>query len=29
LGFRAEVDLEEGLRRLVGWWQAAKSKAAA
>lgn len=29
LGFRSEVDLEEGLRRLVGWWQAAKSKAAA
>jgi UDP-glucose 4-epimerase len=21
LGFRAEVDLEEGLRRLVAWWQ--------
>jgi UDP-glucose 4-epimerase len=29
LGFRAEVDLEEGLRRLVDWWQAAKAKAAA
>jgi UDP-glucose 4-epimerase len=29
LGFRAEVDLDEGLRRLVGWWQAAKSQAAA
>jgi UDP-glucose 4-epimerase len=22
LGFRTEVDLEEGLRRLVGWWRA-------
>ena len=22
LGFRAEVDLEEGLRRLVAWWRA-------
>jgi nucleoside-diphosphate-sugar epimerase len=29
LGFRSEVDLEEGLRRLVDWWQAAKAKAAA
>jgi len=24
LGFRAEVQLEEGLRRLVEWWQAGK-----
>lgn len=24
LGFRAEVDLEDGLRRLVAWWQANK-----
>lgn len=29
LGFRAEVGLEEGLSRLVDWWQAAKTKAAA
>jgi UDP-glucose 4-epimerase len=25
LGFRAEVELEEGLRRLVEWWQASKA----
>jgi UDP-glucose 4-epimerase len=25
LGFRAAVSLEEGLRRLVGWWQANRS----
>ena len=25
LGWRAEVDLEEGLRRLVGWWRAERS----
>ena len=24
LGFKAEIDLEEGLRRLVSWWQANK-----
>src|SRR5262249_39322531 len=29
LGFKSEVDLEEGLRRLVDWWQAAKAQAAA
>lgn len=28
LGFRAEVDLEEGLRRLVEWWQAERDEAA-
>jgi UDP-glucose 4-epimerase len=26
LGFAAEVDLEEGLRRLVDWWQAEQTK---
>lgn len=25
IGFRAEIDLEEGLRRLVDWWQAEKA----
>lgn len=25
LGFRAQVDLEEGLRRLVAWWQGSKA----
>jgi UDP-glucose 4-epimerase len=29
LGFRAEVDLEEGLGRLVDWWLLNKTKAAA
>jgi UDP-glucose 4-epimerase len=29
LGFRAEVSLEEGLRRLVQWWQANRERAAA
>lgn len=29
LGFRAEVDLDEGLRRLVAWWQANRSAVAA
>ena len=24
LGFKAEIDLEEGLKRLVSWWQANK-----
>jgi UDP-glucose 4-epimerase len=28
LGFRAEIGLEEGLRRLVKWWQAARKTAA-
>jgi UDP-glucose 4-epimerase len=28
LGFRSEVGLEEGLRRLVRWWQAARDTAA-
>jgi UDP-glucose 4-epimerase len=28
LGFRAEVGLEEGLRRLVEWWQAARLRTA-
>jgi UDP-glucose 4-epimerase len=28
LGFRAEVSLEEGLRRLVDWWFAQKAVAA-
>jgi UDP-glucose 4-epimerase len=27
LGFRTEIDLEEGLRRLVSWWRANKTKA--
>jgi UDP-glucose 4-epimerase len=27
LGWRAEVDLEEGLRRLVSWWQAERTAA--
>jgi UDP-glucose 4-epimerase len=27
LGFRASVDLEEGLRRLVAWWQASRTVA--
>jgi UDP-glucose 4-epimerase len=26
LGFRAEVDLEDGLRRLVAWWQANRDR---
>jgi UDP-glucose 4-epimerase len=25
LGFAAEVDLDEGLRRLVDWWRAERS----
>lgn len=29
LGFRAGVSLEEGLRRLVAWWQANRERAAA
>lgn len=29
LGFKAKVDLEEGLRRLVAWWQANRTLAAA
>jgi UDP-glucose 4-epimerase len=29
LGFRAEVDLDEGLRRLVDWWQLTRSTSAA
>lgn len=29
LGFRARVDLEEGLRRLVAWWQASRMVAQA
>ena len=29
LGFRAEVDLEDGLARLVDWWHLNKSRAAA
>jgi UDP-glucose 4-epimerase len=29
LGFRAEVDLEEGLRRLVEWWRAERESAGA
>ena len=28
LGFRAEIDLDEGLRRLVNWWQMKRSSAA-
>jgi UDP-glucose 4-epimerase len=28
LGFEAEVDLEEGLRRLVDWWRAERAQAA-
>jgi UDP-glucose 4-epimerase len=28
LGFQAEVDLEEGLRRLVEWWRAERAQAA-
>jgi UDP-glucose 4-epimerase len=27
LGFRADVSLEEGLERLVKWWQQARSTA--
>ena len=27
IGFRAEVGLEEGLRRLVHWWQATRQMA--
>jgi UDP-glucose 4-epimerase len=27
IGFKAQVDLEEGLRRLVEWWQASKATA--
>jgi UDP-glucose 4-epimerase len=26
LGWKAEVDLEEGLRRLVAWWRAEKTR---
>jgi UDP-glucose 4-epimerase len=26
LGFRAKVDLEEGLERLVGWWRASRAE---
>jgi UDP-glucose 4-epimerase len=29
LGFKAQVDLDEGLRRLVKWWQANRAKVAA
>jgi UDP-glucose 4-epimerase len=29
LGFRAEIDLEEGLRMLVDWWEAERGDAAA
>jgi len=29
LGFRTQVDLEDGLRRLVAWWQAARVREAA
>jgi UDP-glucose 4-epimerase len=29
IGFEAHVDLEEGLRRLVAWWQASKTVAEA
>lgn len=29
LGFRAQIDLEEGLRRLVAWWQTQKVEQAA
>ena len=29
LGFQAEVDLEEGLTRLVEWWRAERDGAAA
>ena len=29
LGFRAEIDLEEGLRRLVAWWRAERQDASA
>jgi UDP-glucose 4-epimerase len=28
LGFTAEVSLDEGLRRLVSWWQSEQSAAA-
>ena len=28
LGFKAEVELEEGLRRLVAWWRANREQAA-
>src|SRR5262249_36407198 len=28
LGFRAQVGLDDGLRRLVDWWQATKAQAA-
>jgi UDP-glucose 4-epimerase len=27
LGFRAEIDLDEGLRRLVDWWRAERQEA--
>jgi UDP-glucose 4-epimerase len=29
LGFRAEIGLEEGLRRLVAWWQVNRERARA
>jgi UDP-glucose 4-epimerase len=29
LGFRAQIDLEEGLSRLVDWWRANKDRVAA
>jgi Nucleoside-diphosphate-sugar epimerases len=29
LGFKAQVDLDEGLRRLVKWWQTNRAKVAA
>ncbi len=29
LGFRATIDIEEGLRRLVDWWRSEKKRAAA
>ena len=29
LGFEAQVDLEEGLRRLVEWWRASRREAPA
>ena len=29
LGFEADVDLEDGLRRLVAWWRAERSRGTA
>ena len=29
IGFEAQIDLEEGLRRLVAWWRSQKNEVSA